>query len=82
MISGWGWRSRLRTGVQVELDVCIFLALVAVVVRAALDDLHVAQRYGGRRGLRRDEAAERNHRRDGEGDGRKEAEHILQPHEC
>lgn len=71
-----------HTGVQVELDVCVLLLFVAVVVRSALHDLHVAQldvcagRLGGY------EAAESDYCGDGKGDGGEEAEDILQAHQC
>lgn len=71
-----------RTSVQVEPDVCVLLLLVAVVVRPPLDYLHVAQLDVGGGSLGGDEAAERNHGRDGEGDGGEEAEDILQSHQC
>lgn len=75
-----GWNK--RTSVQVELDVRILLLLVAVVVRAAFYDLHVAQLDVCARCLRGDEAAERDYHGDGEGDGGEEAEDILQSHQC
>lgn len=60
----------------------ILLLLVAIVVRPALHDLYIAQLYSCARGLWGYEAAERDYRRDGEGDGCEEAEDVLQPHEC
>ena len=60
----------------------ILLLLVAVVVRSSLDDLHVAQLYRGVRVLRGNEAAERDYRSDGEGDGCEETKDILQSHQC
>ena len=71
-----------RTGVQVKLDVRIFLLLVAVVVRPPLDDLHVAHLHRGIRALGGHEAAECDYGGDGEGDSCEEAEDILQSHQC
>ena len=39
--------SQIRTGVQVEFDVGIFLSLRAVVVRSSLDHLHVLELEAG-----------------------------------
>lgn len=59
----------------------ILLSLGRVVVRAALDYLHIAQRYAGRRVLGSNKAAQRDDGRDCKGDGGKEAKDILQPHQ-
>jgi hypothetical protein len=71
----------VRTSFQVEPDVGVFLLLVAVVVRPAFYNLHIAQLYVCARCLWGYEAAERNYCCDGEGYGCEEAEDILQPHE-
>lgn len=83
-LDGWmlGFTGRECTCVEVELDVCVLLLLVAVVVWSALDDLHVAQLDVCAGRLGRYEAAERNHCGNGEGDGGEEAEDILQAHQC
>ena len=80
-VCGVGGRLR-RTRVQVELDMRILLLLVAVVVRPALDHLHVAQLDVGRGRLGGHEAAERNYHGDGEGNRGEEAKDILQSHQC
>lgn len=70
-----------RTSIEIELDMRVFLLLIAVVVRPALDDLHAAQLDVGARRLGGYEAAERNDGCDGEGDRGEEAEDVLQAHQ-
>lgn len=69
-----------RTSIQVELDMRILLPLWRVVMRSALDDLHIPQRYAGRGVLWGYETTECNYSRDCEGDGSEEAKDILETH--
>lgn len=73
--------SARHTGIQVKLDMRILLPLGRVVVRPALDYLHIAQRYAGRGILGRNKTAQRDDGRDCEGDGGEETEDILHPHQ-
>lgn len=68
--------------VEVELDLCVFLAFGRVVVRAAFDDLDVADgdcgRGGGCGGREGEEGEESDYRGEGEGAGGHEPEGILE----
>lgn len=70
----------MRTSIQVELDVGIFLSLCAVVVRPALDDLHVLELEAGAGRLGDEQHAECDGRCHGEGGRGEEAEGGLHSH--
>ena len=75
------WLFATRTGIQVKLDVGIFLSLGAVVVRPALDNLHILELEAGAGRLRDEQNAECNRGRDGERGRGEEAEGGLHSHQ-
>lgn len=67
-----------QVGVEAELDDGVLFLFRGVVVRPALDDLHVGRREGAHGwGARREEVGGGNEGGDEEGDGREEAEGVL-----
>lgn len=68
-----------QVGVETELDDGVLFFFCRVVVRAALDDLHVGRLEGGHAGsARRREVGGGDQGGDDEGDGREEAEDVLE----
>lgn len=67
-----------RTGIQVELDMRVFFSLRAVIVRSALDDLHVLELQASTGRLRDEQHAHGDCGRDCERGGCEEAEDILE----
>jgi hypothetical protein len=72
----------IRTSVQVELDVGIFLSLCAVVVWSSLDDLHVLELEAGAGRLRDEQDAKCNGCCDSECGRGEEAEDALHSDKC